>query len=92
MTVKQLRAKLSELGLPPEGKKIALVERLQEHAAQLSRVTLEAGQRAPDFSQISNDYSFKQLGDFAGRKLLLWFYPGGPQRAGFGIHHKVRFI
>lgn len=49
---------------------------------------LEVGQLAPDFSLFSNDYSVKSLADFAGRKLLVWFYPGAPGYAGYNIHHE----
>lgn len=36
---------------------------------------LKAGTKAPDFSLPSHDGKTVSLGDFRGRKVLLWFYP-----------------
>lgn len=37
--------------------------------------TLKAGDKAPDFSGINQDSKEIKLGDFAGKKLILYFYP-----------------
>jgi peroxiredoxin Q/BCP len=37
--------------------------------------TLKAGEKAPDFSGINQDRNEIKLSDFAGKKLILYFYP-----------------
>jgi peroxiredoxin Q/BCP len=37
--------------------------------------TLKAGEKAPDFSGINQDHNEIKLSDFAGKKLILYFYP-----------------
>lgn len=37
--------------------------------------TLEVGQKAPDFKGLDQDGNAVQLADFAGKKLILFFYP-----------------
>jgi thioredoxin-dependent peroxiredoxin len=36
---------------------------------------LEEGTRAPDFTAVAHDGATVKLSDYAGRYLLLWFYP-----------------
>ena len=36
---------------------------------------LEPGTRAPDFSVKAHDGSTVRLSDFAGKHVVLWFYP-----------------
>ena len=36
---------------------------------------IEIGVPAPDFSCTDHEGNTVQLGDFAGRRLLLWFFP-----------------
>jgi peroxiredoxin Q/BCP len=36
---------------------------------------LSAGSPAPDFDLVAHDGSRVRLSDFAGRRVLLWFYP-----------------
>ncbi len=38
-------------------------------------VKLKAGDKAPDFSGINQDGNSIKLGDFSGKKLILYFYP-----------------
>ena len=38
-------------------------------------VTLEAGEAAPDFALPDQDGRVHRLGDYAGRRLVLYFYP-----------------
>ncbi len=38
-------------------------------------VKLKAGDKAPDFSGIDQDGNSIKLGDFSGKKLILYFYP-----------------
>jgi peroxiredoxin Q/BCP len=37
--------------------------------------TLKKGDKAPDFSGFDQDNKFHQLGDYAGKKLVVFFYP-----------------
>ena len=37
--------------------------------------TLKKGDHAPDFSGFDQDNKFHQLGDYAGKKLVVFFYP-----------------
>ncbi len=37
--------------------------------------TLNAGDRAPEFSQLDQDGKLHQLSDYKGRKLVVFFYP-----------------
>ena len=37
--------------------------------------TLKIGNKAPDFALVDQDGNTVRLGDFAGRKLLVYFYP-----------------
>lgn len=37
--------------------------------------TLQKGDKAPDFSGIDQDGKHRQLSDYAGKKLVLFFYP-----------------
>lgn len=36
---------------------------------------LQAGQSAPDFRVLDHDGQERSLSDFAGQRLVLWFYP-----------------
>lgn len=36
---------------------------------------LNVGDKAPDFALAANDGSIVRLSDFAGKRVLLWFYP-----------------
>lgn len=36
---------------------------------------LETGKAAPDFSVLDDEGNTRTLGDFAGKTLVLWFYP-----------------
>ncbi len=36
---------------------------------------LNVGDQAPDFEVAAHDGTTVRLGDLAGRKVLLWFYP-----------------
>ena len=36
---------------------------------------LETGTPAPDFSVLDDEGNTRTLGDFAGKTLVLWFYP-----------------
>tara|TARA_B100000674_G_C37935084_1_gene959857 strand:+ start:104 stop:235 length:132 start_codon:yes stop_codon:yes gene_type:complete len=36
---------------------------------------LEVGQKAPDFALPDEDGNNVTLGDFAGERVLIWFYP-----------------
>ena len=38
-------------------------------------ITLEAGNAAPDFELPDQDGTMRSLGDYAGRNLVLYFYP-----------------
>ncbi|MBF6608109.1 MAG: thioredoxin-dependent thiol peroxidase [Flavobacterium sp.] len=37
--------------------------------------TLQTGEKAPDFSGFDQDGKFRQLEDYAGKKLIVFFYP-----------------
>lgn len=43
--------------------------------ASYSGVMLETGSQAPDFSVLDDEGNKRTLGDFAGKTLVLWFYP-----------------
>ena len=36
---------------------------------------LEVGEKAPDFSLLDENGTKVSLGDFSGRRVLIWFYP-----------------
>ena len=36
---------------------------------------LETGSRAPDFEALDHGGNTVRLGDFAGKRVVLWFYP-----------------
>ena len=38
-------------------------------------ITLKKGDKAPDFSGFDQDNKFRQLEDYAGKKLVVFFYP-----------------
>jgi len=41
----------------------------------MSKVVLEPGQKAPDFSLVDKDGTTVSLSDHAGKKVILYFYP-----------------
>ena len=41
----------------------------------MSKVVLEAGQKAPEFSLVDKDGTTVSLSDYAGKKVILYFYP-----------------
>ena len=41
----------------------------------MSTVVLEAGQKAPEFSLVDKDGSTVSLSDYAGKKVIIYFYP-----------------
>ena len=41
----------------------------------MSQVVLEAGQKAPEFSLVDKDGTPVSLSDYAGKKVILYFYP-----------------
>src|SRR6187402_3012767 len=44
-------------------------------AVSITPIMLEAGQKAPDFKGKTQDGKTISLGDFKGKKLVLYFYP-----------------
>jgi thioredoxin-dependent peroxiredoxin len=45
---------------------------------------IEPGEKAPDFTLPDQDCNEVKLGDFAGRMLVLYFYPKANTRGSFG--------
>jgi peroxiredoxin (alkyl hydroperoxide reductase subunit C) len=62
-------------GAPPEGREPAGKDEMRKEAA----VTARVGQKAPDFTApayFKGDFTSVQLSGFAGKWVLLCFYPG----------------
>ena len=43
--------------------------------ATIGAMALRAGEPAPDFSVVSHTGATVKLSDYAGKKVVLWFYP-----------------
>ena len=43
--------------------------------ATMGALALRAGEPAPDFSVVSHTGATVKLSDYAGKKVVLWFYP-----------------
>ena len=60
-------------GVQLKGEDVAVISGRTSLASETA--TLKVGDAAPDFEVPAHDGTTSRLGDLAGRKVLLWFYP-----------------